>query len=184
MYRINLLLLLILLIISPCIFATNIAIGAGVTASGSSASGSNPGNIVDGNYGSFSQIYGSGNSAWWQLDLHEIKTVGGAHYEGLGYNPGNGISYLFTEYKIDAYVDNVWTNIVYITNNTTVSNDHTFDAVDARYWKFTVVHSNWRDPLFFEFELHEFVPTYNIPEPQSLLLIIASISLLYFKFKK
>lgn len=127
----------------------NVAVGATVTASHGNASGSVPGNLADGSRSSFSQIYGN-NYGWWQFDLNAVYTVNSAHYEGLT------SFYLFPQYKIYAKLNlsDSWNLIVSVTNNATISNDHTFAPVTARYWLFEA-WSNYVHPAWSELELYQ-----------------------------
>ena len=144
----------------------NVAQGAIVTASHSNASGSVPGNLADGNRSTFSQIYGN-NYGWWQFDLKAIYTVDLAHYEGVS------MFYLFPQYKLYSRLNatDSWSLVLHLTNNTSISNDHSFAAVTARYFLFEA-WSNYVDPAWTELELYQAA---SVPEGSSLLLIFLGL---------
>ena len=167
----------------------NVAIGASVTASHSSASGSVPTNIVDGSYTTFSQIRGTNTVGSWQLDLGLVQRVDQIVFWGIGYNSANGINYTISSYDV-FYKENLndtWIQIVDFDG--AVQNDpgsyadvHTLaSSVEGQYFLLDINYSYWNDPLMLELELNQSDQQTTIPEPASIMGVIIGLSSLLFK---
>ncbi len=172
----NFLIIILSIIFVPYIFAEsiNVAKGATVTASHANASGTIPSNVADGNRSTFSQVYGN-NYAYWDFDLKAIYNIDSAHYQGYT------TFYLCPSYKISAKynIGDSWTEIVSVTGNTSMSNDHTFAPVTARYWRIEV-WSNYVHPILSELELYQT----TVPEPTSLFFLVGSLIIIKIFRKK
>ncbi|MEW6536638.1 MAG: discoidin domain-containing protein [Candidatus Auribacterota bacterium] len=169
----------------------NVALGAAVSPSAGSASGSSPANIVDGNYNSFSQLYGS-HSAWWQLNIASQQRIDQIVIRALGYNTANGINYTLTSYDVYFKVNSgdSWTKIVDFDGSAQpagqYANTHDLDIpVTGQYFLMNVNYSLWSDPLLFEIELNQDTnPPAAIPEPATLSLLLLGIAAVSGKLKK
>ena len=171
MVKIVTLVIFAMIFTSPMMYADNIAIGATVSliSSGGHAGGATgASHLADGNYGTYDQVYNP--SAIWEFDLHQAQTVDSLVYVGMN----NGTSrYLFTDYEVlYKSASNQWEQIVYETGNTSFQKTSTFSAVTGRYFRFHVIHENWGDPAWLEFELYEAT---QVPEPTSVILYAAPI---------
>ena len=142
----------------------NVALGASVTASGADASGTVPANLVDGDYGTCHQFYGTNNGGYWLIDLGASYTVNHAYHRAY---TQIGTNYIIRDYAILGKLNaaDTFTQLVNVTGNTSLSDDAYFTAAAVRYVKFDIIYSNWKDPAVAEFELHE------VPEPATLTLL-------------
>ena len=171
MTKLLVLMMFIMIATSPTLYAVNIALGATVSliSSGGHAGGATgSSHLADGNYGTYDQVYNP--SAVWEFDIHQAQTVDSLAYIGAN----NGTSrYLFTDYEVlYKNASNQWEQIVYETGNTSFNKTSTFSAVTGRYFRFHVIHENWGDPAWVEFELYEAT---QVPEPASVILCAISL---------
>lgn len=140
----------------------NVALGASVSASGGNASGTLPGNLVDGNYSTFHQFYGGNDGrGWWLLDLGESHTINGTYHRAL---PTGVTNYTIRDYSILGKLNEAddFTLLAGVTGNTSVGDDVDFQAFTARYVKFDILYCNYYGPAVWEFELYE------VPEPTTM----------------
>ncbi|MDP6543459.1 MAG: discoidin domain-containing protein [Phycisphaerae bacterium] len=152
----------------------NVALYADVTASGATTGSAlaSPGEIVDGNYNTSHQFYGTKNgtknTGWWLIDLGAAYTVDHAYHRAYDSR------YTITEYSILGKLNegDDFTNLITVLGNNSFEDDAYFPATEVRYVKFDVLDCEYSAPALREFELYT-------PEPTTMsLLALGGLALL------